>query len=278
MRMEDFEGRVAVITGGAAGIGKALAQELSELGATVVIADLPGVTLDDTIRELGITGVSTDVSDPGAVDALADTVMKTHGKVDLLFNNAGVGLQQSLFRIGLRDWQWVFDVNVWGVVNGLRSFMEPLRANRDGAYVVNTASLMSLYSSPGMAAYASSKWAVLAITETLAREVAVSGENIGVTAFCPGPIETTIYQSLERRDDRYGSTRPTLDPDDPVERAFLNFSNIEKMPARTAAKIALDAVREGRFWAITHPEYTAQVEPEHRELMDAIERERNVSR
>lgn len=277
MKIDDFDGRVAVVTGGAAGIGKALAQELLDLGTTVVIADLPGATLDATAADLGVAAVVTDVSDAAAVTALAGRVMADHGKVDLVFNNAGVGLQQSLYRIGTADWRWVFDVNMWGVVNGVQAFLPHLRANPAGAYVVNTASLFSLYTAPGMAAYAASKWAVLALTETLAQEIAVAGDRIGVTAFCPGPIETTIYQSLDRRDERYGSKRPTNDADDPVTRSIMAFTEIERMPARQAARIAIDAVRDGRFWAITHPEYTAAIEPEHRQLIDAIERQRGAS-
>ena len=274
--IKDLRGRVAVVTGGAAGIGAALAEALVAEGAAVVIADLPGDTLENTAARLGAYAVPTDVSDAAAVDALAARVMARHGRVDLLFNNAGVGLQQSLFRISETDWRWVFDVNLWGVVHGLRSFMPHLRAAPDGAWVVNTASLFSLYTAPGMAAYAASKWAVLGVTETLAREVEVAAERIGVTAFCPGPVETTIQGSVTRRDARYGAGAAP-DPNDPVERAFLALGEIRQMPAAQAARIALDAVKDGRFWAITHPEYTQQIEPEHRALMEAIARQEAAS-
>jgi len=274
MKIEDFNGRVAVITGGAAGIGRALAQELKTLGASVAIVDLPGDTLDATADELGVDALACDVSDAAAVDALAQAVVDRYGKVDLLFNNAGVGLQQSLYRINPNDWNWVFDVNFRGVVHGIRSFLPHLSTNPEGAYVVNTASLFSLYTGPGMAAYAASKYAVLAVTETLAKEVSVTGDRIGVTAFCPGPIDTTIYGSLGRRDPRYGAAPPASDPGDPVRKALAPITGAQRMPALEAARIAIAAVKAGRFWAITHPEYTDAVEPEHAALRAEIDRQR----
>ncbi|BBF69795.1 SDR family NAD(P)-dependent oxidoreductase [Sphingomonas bisphenolicum] len=275
MKIDNFNDRVAVITGGAAGIGRALAELLQEGGATVVIADLPGETLDATALDLGITAIACDVSDATAMDSLAAQVMQRHGKVDLLFNNAGVGFQQSLYKMSLRDWRWVFDVNFWGVVHGLNSFLPHLTTNPDGAYVVNTASLLSLYTNSALAAYAASKYAVLAVTETLAREMELTDGKVGVTAFCPGPIQTTIYGSLDRRDQRYGPP-PTSDAtDDPVMKALGHIMDAKRMSARDAAQIALDAVRNGRFWAITHPEYTQQIAPEHDALMAEIERQRS---
>jgi NAD(P)-dependent dehydrogenase (short-subunit alcohol dehydrogenase family) len=271
MAIKDFSGRVAVITGGAAGIGKALAQELTSLGAQVAIADLPGDRLEKTAAELGLLGVGTDVSNGGSVEALAKTVQERFGRVDLVVNNAGVGLQQSFRQARLKDWQWIFDVNFWGVVNGVNAFLPLLRQNPEGGHMVNTASLLGLYTMPGMGAYCASKAAVMALSETLAQELAVGGEPIGVTAFCPGPVDTTIQESLGRRDARYGAPRLEADPNDPVERAFLAVDNIEKMSALTAARIALDAVREGRFWAITHPEYTQPRLDSHQQFLAAVE-------
>lgn len=273
MRIDNFQGRIAVITGGAAGIGRALAEELLSDGAKVVIADLPGEILDATAKDLGVSAVACDVSNASAVDALAEQVVDLHGKVDMLFNNAGVGMQQSLYRIALHDWRWLIDVNMWGVVHGIRSFLPHLVANPDGAYVVNTASLISLYTNPGLGAYAASKFAVLAITKTLAQELKVTGDNVGVTAFCPGPIETTIYDSAARRDSKYGAPAIVEPSQDPVLGALDHIMGAERMPARVAARIALDAVKAGRFWAITHPEYTQQVGPEHEELMAEISRQ-----
>lgn len=264
-----FEGRTAVVTGAASGIGRALARGLRDLGANVVLSDLPGDRLNETAAELSLPAVPADVSDPAAVLGLAREAVKRFGTVHLLCNNAGVGTHIAFEQLTLRDWQWMMDVNFWGVVHGVKAFLPIMRGNTDGGHIVNTLSLLSLHGRPGATAYSSSKYAALALTESLAEEEALKDRRIGITAFCPGPVATEIAESAKRRDGRYGRRTP-LPEDDAVQRFFRAGERIEHMSETDAAGIAIDAVRKGRFWALTHPELMAPYLQRHANLMAAM--------
>ncbi|MDX9873500.1 MAG: SDR family NAD(P)-dependent oxidoreductase [Spongiibacteraceae bacterium] len=269
--MKELRDKVAVITGGASGIGRSLAARLQQEGMTVVIADFDRDQLARTSDELGVLGVPTDVSRYEEVEQLAATVKARYGAVHLICNNAGVGIYAGFERLSLDDIRWMMDVNFWGVVHGTRAFLPLLRENADGGHIMNTASMNSLYVLPGGTAYGASKFAVLGFTETLAAELALEGAPIGVTAFCPGPTRTAIAESPGKRPRSYG-TLPVLDETDVASRAFQSLNLDSYIAPEPVVEMAVEAIRENRFWVISHPDLMEPYTERHQAVMAAIGR------
>ena len=199
--MQDFEGRVAFVTGGARGIGFAIAQALLEEGAKVMIGDIHEAELAQAKQELSAFGdvdsLLCDVSDADAVKRAADTVVRRFGKVHVLVNNAGVVIGGQPGTFDLADWRWIVDVNLMGVVHGVETFVPLIQSHGEGGFIVNTASMAGHGGMPGLAPYSTTKFAVVGYSEALRQELAPHG--IGVAALCPGWVDTRIYESgLER--------------------------------------------------------------------------------
>src|SRR5689334_1941764 len=174
--MKDFAGKVAVVTGAASGIGRALADRCAQEGMKVVLADVEESALVRAADEFRATGapilaVRTDVSKAEDVEALARKTVETFGGVHLLFNNAGVGAGTTAWETSLRDWEWVLGVNLWGVIHGLRSFVPIMLSQGSEGHIVNTASIAGLVLGPGLAAYKVSKHGVISLSETLYGEL-----------------------------------------------------------------------------------------------------------
>jgi NAD(P)-dependent dehydrogenase (short-subunit alcohol dehydrogenase family) len=252
--VEELDGRVAVVTGAASGIGRALAGLLAEEGMSVVTADLHREPLVLAAEEIAGTGaevlaVPTDVSDPQAVHALADRAVETFGAVHVLCNNAGVsGRFGRTWGASLEEWRWVFDVNVFGIVNCLRSFM-PILLAQDEAHVVNTGSAACFDSLPGMGAYAASKHAVLGLSEALARELSASGAKVGVSVMMPGGVAKTEIMSPERSWlDRLG---PLPDADDdqlPTSiRAGFTAAVANGVDPAVCARAGVEGIKANRY-------------------------------
>src|SRR3954470_11967629 len=205
--MERFEGRVAVITGGASGIGLAMARRFAGDGMKIVIGDVEEPALKAAVDELRvggaeIEGVVTDVTDAAQMQALADAAVARFGGVNVFCNNAGVGGGGLSWEMPLSTWEWVLGVNLWGVIHGIRAFV-PLLMQQDEAHIVNTASVAGLVASPFMGAYNASKHAVVGISETLHHEFAITGANARVSVLCPGWVNTGIAQSDRNRPERF---------------------------------------------------------------------------
>ena len=206
--LRDLAGKVAVVTGGASGIGRALAARLSAEGMRVVIADVEAAALARAAAELGAVGLMVDVADRASVDALAAAVTDRFGAVHVLCNNAGVASTAAIADMTADDWRWILGVNVWGVINGVAAFLPLLERNRDGGHIVNTASVAAFSVTPLHGAYCATKHAVIAFTETLALELEQSGSNVGVTALCPGPVSTNLGASSRNRPGAARRPRP----------------------------------------------------------------------
>jgi NAD(P)-dependent dehydrogenase (short-subunit alcohol dehydrogenase family) len=265
MAIQDLKGRTAVVTGGASGIGKALARRLLAEGCEVVIADLEPPALEAAAAEFGVTGLLADVRDESSLQSLADVVTGRFGRVDLVCCNAGVSKMAAITRLTDADWRWLFDVNLFGVVNTVRAFLPRLEANPEGGHILITASLSSLYPTRSQGAYASTKYAVAAFAETLALELGAEGSKVGVTALCPGPVRTNIGTSARNRGATYGSPAPPAAGVDIHEKAFRDsVEPRDWMEADGVAAQALEAVKAGRFWAITHPHMMGLVLERHR--------------
>jgi len=244
----------AVVTGGASGIGKALAQRFSRAGLQVVIADVEEAVLRATADELGVVGIRTDVADAGSVAALAAATVERFGAVHVVCNNAGVGGGGAIKDLTLEDWRWVIDVNLWGVVHGLHAFLPHLLANPDGGHVVNTASVAGLVAGPGIGPYNAAKSAVVAISETLAAELRAEGSRVGVSVLCPGFVRTNIFTSQRNRPEalRNPSKKTAARAGNDAIVEAVRAQGIE--PAVVADRV-VDAVVGDRFWILTHPEH-----------------------
>ena len=253
--MQDFAGRVAVVTGGASGIGLGLARRFGTEGMRVVIGDIEAGPLDAAVAELRdagveVEGVVTDVSDAAQVQALADAAVARFGGVHVVCNNAGVASGGFSWETPVDTWEWVLGVNLWGVINGIRSFV-PLLVQQDAGYVVNTASVAGLVAGPFMGPYNASKHAVVALSETLLHELAIAAPHVHVSVLCPGWVNTRIGESDRNRPDRLtGELGREVGPG-PGLGLLQGVLERGMTPAAVAEQV-VDAVRADRFWILTH--------------------------
>jgi NAD(P)-dependent dehydrogenase (short-subunit alcohol dehydrogenase family) len=259
--VENLQGKVAVITGGASGIGKAVAEAAVAEGMRVVIADIEEGALKAAADDLAAGGaevltVVTDVADPASVRELRDRSLDRFGAVHLVHNNAGVGLGGPIWQIPEEDWRWILGVNLWGVVYGISTFV-PLLIEQGEGHVVNTASIAGLTSAPFLGPYNATKHAVVAISETLYKDLQAAGvTGVGVSVLCPGFVQTRIAES-----DR---NRPAWAPEREVEGAAVMREAIQGLvdagiPADVVGREVIAAVRNDTFYILTHPELDVAV-------------------
>ena len=276
-----FEGKVAVITGAASGLGRAIADRFGAAGCSLVLADVEEPALERATSELTAAGVEatallTDVSDAAAMDALGEAVLNRHNGVDLLFNNAGVGIEKPTASMTTEDWQWVLGVNLWGVIHGLRVFLPHMLA-ADAGWIVNTASSAGHIVVPRLAAYNASKHAVVAISETVRAELRNMGSSVRIAAFCPGMVRTRITSSGRNRPEELrnpGERPPERDDWDEVmvkgrqDELEARFGRA-KAPSE-AADILHDALLEGHFYVWTDDIFVERLRRRHAEIQDSF--------
>jgi len=251
-------GRVAVVTGAASGIGRALAEAFAAAGSAVVVADL---AVDDAevvaagIRAAGgeAEAVTVNVADAADVDRLAATTLDRFGRIDVLCNNAGVSTFNMFRDQTLDDWRWVFDVNLWGVVHGLHTFLPIMRSQSTPSHIVNTASIAGLLSGVAfIGPYSATKVAVVSISETLVQELAIDELPIGVSVLCPSSVDTRVMESERGRPADLGVEQRT-EMAETVRLAIRDsFTGPTGLTPATVADRVLDAIRARRFWVITH--------------------------
>ena len=276
--MKTFREKVAVITGAASGIGRALADRCARAGMRVVLADVEAEALARAQAELGQAGadvlsVLTDVSKAGDVEALARTTLETYGAVHLLCNNAGVSAGSTAWESTLNDWKWVLGVNFGGVLHGIRTFVPIMLAQEDESHVVNTASIAGLLSFSPDAPYHASKHAIVALSEKLYYDLAYRGGKVGVSVLCPGLVDTRIMEGARNRPPGLRDDRPGFVMTPEIQAALEAYRRAIKagMPPEQVADAVLQAVEEGRFYILTHPEFKPLIEAR----MAAILRSRN---
>jgi NAD(P)-dependent dehydrogenase (short-subunit alcohol dehydrogenase family) len=254
--MKDFQRKVAVITGGASGIGRALAEKCVQEGMIVVLADVEEQALYRAAEELRALGgeirpVQTDVSSAASVEALAVDAFTTYGAVHLLFNNAGVGAGSTVWESSLEDWQWVLGVNLWGVIHGVHYFVPRMLAQNEACHIVNTASAAGLIAGSGLGVYKVSKHSVVTLSETLALELAEREANIKVSVLCPEWVDTRIGEAERNRPVPLQNAAS-----DGAEAAgMLALAQVLKAGLKPAqvAEAVFGAIREEKFYIITHP-------------------------
>ncbi len=264
---DSFKGKTAVVTGGASGIGRGLAERFIAEGMNVVIADIEKGALETTAAEIGAYGVMTDVSDLNSVRALADATLDKFGAVHLVCNNAGIGPMARIKDLTIEDWQWMLGVNLWGVVHGVHVFLPILLGNPDGGWIVNTASMGGLAALPALGAYATAKFGVAGLTETLAIELKEDGAKVGATLLCPGPIRSNLGTSSRNRPTALADGR--LADVDLTGLARYKNAVPWKEPA-FAAEIVVKALRNGDLYAVTHPEQVDRITGRFDGLMKAF--------
>jgi NAD(P)-dependent dehydrogenase (short-subunit alcohol dehydrogenase family) len=259
--MKEFQGKVAVITGAASGIGRALAAHSAQEGMKVVLADIEQPALRQAEAELKATGadvlaVHTDVSKAGDVDALAQAALDTYGAVHLLCNNAGVGTGSSAWESTHNDWEWVMGVNLWGVIHGVRAFVPAMLAQGTEAHIVNTASLAGLISYHGSAAYHTTKHAIVALSEKMYYDLAMRGSKIKVSVLCPGWVRTRVMDSERNRPPELMIDPASVVISPEMEAVVAEYRQACEagMAPEVVADCVFDAIRDERLYILTHPD------------------------
>ncbi len=259
--MQELRGKVAVITGGASGIGRGFADRALEEGMKIVLADIEQSALDQAAHELQSAGaevlaVPTDVSKVSDVEALAQRTLDKFGGVHLLFNNAGVASGGPIWQNTLADWEWVLGVNLMGVVHGIRTFVPIMLAQNSEAHIVNTASIAGLVSTPGLGVYNVTKHGVVTLSETLALELAQAGAKIKVSVLCPGWVNTRIMDSSRNRPaELQNAHEPPITPEATTRAEAMRQLVMSGIPPEQVADNVFDAIRNEKFYILTHPHW-----------------------
>jgi len=273
--MRDFAGKTAFVTGGASGIGLALGVAFAQAGMKVMLADIETDALAlavKSLKKLGpAEGVICDVADPSSVERAAKASWEAFGNVHVVCNNAGVAAGGGIDNISLDNWRWVLDVNLMGVLHGIRAFLPHMRAHGEGGHIVNTASMAGMISGMGFSPYSASKFAVVCMSEGLAPQLKPLG--IGVSVLCPGFVRTGIGESGRNRPQRYGPT-PTLDPASPAAAFVAEIARRLQAglePVAVAARV-LAAIRNDELYVFTHPEMRGEVEQRFAAIQAAMDK------
>lgn len=269
--MKDLTGRVAVVTGGSSGIGRGIALACARAGMTVYATGRSSDHLAETQEEFAAQGLEVatlkvDVTDLAAMREAAALIEAEQGRVDLLVNNAGIGLTGPVAAASDADWNWVIDVNIKGVAHGIQAFLPALRRHGAGGHIVNTLSMAGLM--PVVAGlYSMSKAAVIALSEAL--HIELLEENIGVSAYCPGPTHSNIASSVAKRPQEYGPSGYAAPG--PEATAFQRTQPY--MSAEEAGERVLEGLRRGDMFILTHPEFKAGVVQRHRAIEESFPEE-----
>jgi NAD(P)-dependent dehydrogenase (short-subunit alcohol dehydrogenase family) len=249
-------GKVAVITGGASGIGLATAERLAQRGERLVLADIEEAALASAVDRLRATtdviGVRTDVADQSSVRQLAEHAYAAFGAVDILFLNAGVGTTGPLVEASHADWEWMINVNLWGCIHGVEAFLPRMLEAERGGSLVFTSSFAGLVTNAGLGPYSVAKYGVMALAETLEREL--RGTGISVSVLCPMMVRTNIESSHRNRPTELGGTTGGKDVDfsDPAMAGKV-------VSAERAAEIVVDGIDNSRLYLFTHPECRSMI-------------------
>jgi NAD(P)-dependent dehydrogenase (short-subunit alcohol dehydrogenase family) len=251
--VETFQGRAAVITGGANGIGFATAREFARRGARVMLADIDQSALDDAVANLGadgvdVQGVVCDVRKLDDVGHLADEAFRVFGDVHVVFNNAGIAYAGPIEQTSHDDWRFVIDVDLWGPIHGVEAFLPRLIAQQADSHMVFTSSFAGLIPNVGLGPYCVAKYGVVALAETLSREVRPKG--IGVSVLCPMIVETNLLANTERvRSDEYG---PAHSEAETVQQLASAPDDDSVLNAEDVARLTADAIAANRLYVLPH--------------------------
>jgi NAD(P)-dependent dehydrogenase (short-subunit alcohol dehydrogenase family) len=261
--VKDFQDRVAVITGGASGIGLGMARAFASRGMKLAIADLDEEALAAALAEFDSAGIqaigmSCDVSQHEQIQTLADKTLEAYGKVNILCNNAGVGIPTSARKMKLKDWKWIIDVDLWGPIYGIEVFL-PLIEEAGEGHINSTSSMAGLISSQMMGAYNVAKHGVVALMAATERELRAKKSPITTSVLCPGPINTNI--SRHSVQFRPGQAKPKADGENAGKMASNIQATLEAgMDPDEVGEMVAKAIQDDQFWVLTHPRWAKTVQ------------------
>jgi NAD(P)-dependent dehydrogenase (short-subunit alcohol dehydrogenase family) len=275
--MQEFKGRVAVVTGGASGIGLGMVRAFGKRGMNLVVADLDEKALADVVAELKASGVQAvgqrcDVSKLDEVEALGAKAIEAFGAVNVMCNNAGVGIPTSARRMKLEDWKWIIDVDLWGPIYGVKVFLPLIEAAGEG-HINATSSMAGLISSQMMGAYNVAKHGVVALMAATERELRAKKSPITASVLCPGPINTNI--SKNSVGFRPGKAKPKADGEKAGKMASNIQASLEQgMDPDEVGELVAKAISEDKFWILTHPRWAKGVQNQ----LDALREDQTLTR
>jgi NAD(P)-dependent dehydrogenase (short-subunit alcohol dehydrogenase family) len=271
--MNNFNGKTAVITGAASGIGFALAKHAAAQGMSLVLADIDEAALQAAAEQLSlpadrVLALRTDVRHAAEIKALADAAYGKFNRVHLLFNNAGVALARTTWEHTVADWEWILRVNLWSVVHGISEFLPRMQAQGGPAHIVNTASVAGLVSNPGMAAYNVSKHGVVTLSETLSLELQMTQSPIGVSLLCPAWVPTGIGNSERNRPSDVAQTKPIEGLTAQLNKRIGKAIASGQLTADDMAVETFNAISEKRFYVIPHSYMFPVIETRMKEILN----------
>jgi len=260
--MKDLKGKTAFITGGASGIGLSMARAFGRQGMNVVIADIEDAPAKAAVERLAseqikAVAIHCDVGERNNLRAAALEAVSAFGKVHVVCNNAGIGAGGEIGKVPERDWDWIIDVNLKSVFYGVETFLPLLRSHGEGGHFVNTASIAGLISGPGMEPYSATKYAVVAMSEGWALQLA--GSNIGMSVLCPGFVRTRIHESGRTKQDRFGGNED-LGAMAPDRRELITKAIETGIDPDVVGARVVEAVRDGQLYIFTDPRFKDVVE------------------
>lgn len=276
--MKEFKDKVAVITGAASGIGRGLAERCVQEGMKVVLADVEVSTLTQTeealkARSETVLAVPTDVSKSEDVEALAKKTLHEFGAIHLLFNNAGVEGRGTVWESTPADWEWIVNVNLYGVIHGVRVFVPIMLKQETECHIVNTASLAALISGPGLGIYRVTKHGVMGLSETLYHELKQKNAQIGVSVLCPSFVRSRLVEAERNRPTalRNPPGERKLSPQEQAQIQWFREQNEKGMPSEQFADLVFEGMKQNTFYIFSHPESMEGI----RRRMEDIIQQRN---
>ncbi len=271
--MQDLNGKVAVVTGGASGIGRAMADRFAAAGMKIVLADIERAPLEAAAKEIRESGAEvvaslTDVTDESAVEALLQTTLDAYGAAHVVCNNAGVAAGGPIWEMTTSDWEFTLGANLWGVIYGVKVFAPTLLEQNEG-YFVNTASMAGLVCGGNMSAYNVSKFGVVALSETLFQDLRAAESQVGVSVLCPAFVHTKIWDSERNRPEALRKKRTEEEAQARAEGREILRAVIENaMPAPKVADAVHDAILANQLYILTHESSYPAIEARMRNILD----------
>lgn len=284
--MKDFKDRVAVITGAASGIGRGIVNSAIKEGMKVVLADIEEEALNQTVKELEGEGATilpilTDVSKAEDVENLAQKTIDKFGKIHVLFNNAGVGPYGVSWECSLSDWKWIMDVNLWGVIHGIRTFIPIMLEQDNECHIVNTASLSGLMANEiGQGMYIVTKYGVVGLTESIAKELSLLKSKIKVHILCPGMVKTRIIDCERNRPVQF-SNDVTIQKDhlelEPIWEVVRGLGEKGELPDKVG-EIVFEAIKQDVFYILTDTKryFKRMIKSRNEEIMEAYKHNEQI--